>query len=174
MQVVEFYREERLNPAGLMLSEIWEFSLGAMEMDHDYIQWIFPSNEPSQMNADAPTLTVQEMEIIQADPELQAKIKKSFLKFLDFLGLVLTSETADRAEIGDMAPTEKRPDPQWWMKKFNHNMLRVTRVLKAMRLAGMSKYSDALYVALTNHIGKFSSNTLSHWDHAAFQPLWEP
>ena len=60
------------------------FSLYEMEENHDYIQFLFPSNEPSMFNMDAPILTLEEAEIFQEDPELQVKILMSFVKFLNF------------------------------------------------------------------------------------------
>src|SRR5690348_12235655 len=87
MKIVEFYRNERGNINGHRLDDVMGFSLGAMEMDHDYIQFILPSNETSSMNGDAPTLTREEATILSEDPELREKVKASFLKFIDFLGL---------------------------------------------------------------------------------------
>lgn len=49
MEIVKFYRGERGNQNGDMLDDILTWKFGALDMDHDFIQWLFPSNEPSQM-----------------------------------------------------------------------------------------------------------------------------
>lgn len=172
MRVVEFYRGEIPNQSGVTLEQMMQFTLGEMEMDHDYIQWMFPSNEPSMLNCDAPVLTKEESEIFKADPELQQKVLDSFYKFLNFLGLEASISESGTMWIEEIAPTESRPDPQWWMKSFNHNMLRVTRVLKCMRLTGHLDPALALHGFLKSHQDKFSENTRKYWYDATFEPLW--
>ena len=75
MKIVEFYRGERgyscaddiamrerdhIPVRGDTLDEIMKWPDEWLEEDHDYIQWLFPSTEPSQMNSAAPTLTRDE------------------------------------------------------------------------------------------------------------------
>lgn len=169
--IVDFYCGERGNQNGTKLDEMMNYTLGQMEMDHDYIQWMFPSNERSRMNGDAPTLSKVEANWFQDTPDLQEKVKLSLIKFLDFLGLELKEEN-DQVLIADIIPTEDRSHPQLWMKSFNHNMLRVTRVLKCLRLVGLDKYALALFDALRRHRDKFSLNTFTHWTQAVKFELW--
>lgn len=171
MKVVEFYRGERGNVMGHTLAEIMQYSLGAMEMDHDYIQWILPSNETSAMNGDAPTLTKEEAIILSEDPELRERVKASFLKFIDFLGLELTG-TEGEPVVDSLLSTQERPNPTRWMDHFNHNMLRVTRCLKCMRLTGHENYALALFEFLKQNQSTFSINTFGHWSKATFDDLW--
>lgn len=178
MKIVEFYRGERGNHLGVTLDQMMAFSPEDMEMDHDYIQWMFPSNEPSGLNCDAPVLTYEESLIFVNDPELQEKVKQSFVKYLGFLGFVLTKDDETDVTIGLMEPTEKRPDPQLWTREFNHNMLRVTRVLKCLRLTGNNWYAVALFDALRafDHARqsptRFSMNTWKFWSVAVKENLW--
>ena len=165
MQIVKFYREEIPNPDGWYLADMWKFTKGELEMDHSYVQWLFPSNEPSQMNCDALTLTLEESRIFQNDPELQAKVKKSFLKMLDFFGFELVSENG----LMSIKPLESMPK---WLTHFNHNMLRVTRVLKCLRLTGLGQYAILFYHALSDYRDKVSENTWKYWAEAIQGDLW--
>lgn len=168
MKIVEFYRGERGNGEGHTLAEIMTWSNGALEVDHDYVQWMFPSNERSMLNGDAPTMTKQESQVFEADPELQEKVKQSFVRFLEFLDfkLVQDDETGVKIEPKD----ENIP---WFIRgPFNHNMLRVTRVLKCLRLTGNTKYAVAFYTALLEFKNLLSTNTWSYWQGAVFDPLW--
>lgn len=167
MKIVEFYRGERGNQNGDTLEQIMGYSLGAMEVDHDYIQWLLPSNEPSMLNCDAPVLTREEAKILSSDPELKAKLRQGYQKFFYFLGLRLTSDDEHGATLEVVEPTQERKDPLWWLRSFNHNMLRVTRALKSMRLTGNPTYATALYDFLQAHRSEVSSNTWAYWQNAA-------
>lgn len=172
MKIVEFYRGERPNHMGVTLDEMMQFTHGQLEMDHDYVQWMFPSNEASMLNVEAPVLTKEEAYIISSDPELREKVKQSFIKMLDFFGFVLTKDEEGSVLIEDMPPTEKRKQPQRWLMSFNHNMLRATRVLKCLRLCGLTEHALAFYNALRNHKVKVSTNTFKYWTDAIMVPLW--
>jgi len=159
-KIVDFYREECGNNNGHMLKEILSWSNGALEMDHDYIQWLFPSNEQSNFNCDAPTLTQEEAAIFQADPSLKEKVRESFqriLKFFEFDG----EET--------IKPTQEVP---LWLQAFNHNMLRATRVIKSLRLLGLDAEAAAFYKCLEGFKDRVSGNTFEYWRAAAQDPLW--
>jgi hypothetical protein len=170
MKIIEFYRGSGRNNVGYTLKNMRGFSHDWMEVDHDYIQWLFPSNEPSMMNDEAPVMTKEESEIFKADPELQEKMKESLLQFLDFLGLRLVGD--DLMSIQAKEPTERIKNPVWWMGEFNHNMLRITRCLKSLRLTGLDRYAAALFDFLQENKSKFSSNTFGHWTRAVTEPLW--
>lgn len=172
MKIVDFYRGECGNTNGVLLTEIWTWSHGAMEMDHDWVQWVFPSPEQSQLNGDAPTLSKAESTIFCSDPELQDRVRTSLLRMLDFLGFYLAQDD-EMVKIERIEPTEERPNPQWWLGAFNHNMLRVTRVLKSLRSTGLHRYALALYDALRPYKEKMSPNTWGHWTRAVFDPLWK-
>ena len=173
MQIVEFYRGTRGNQNNAKLEDILKWSNGALEMDHDYVQWMFPSNEVSMMNAHAPVMSKEESEIFQNDPELKEKAKQSFVRFLNFLQLKLVQDD----ELVVIEPLVELPK---WMRRFNHNMLRVTRVLKSLRLTGNTKYANALYSCLqaiaanpVNEEYAISENTWNYWHGAVFEPLWK-
>lgn len=172
MQVVDFYRGDRGNQNGTLLEQMMQYTHGELEMDHDYVQWMFPSNETSMLNVDAPVLTKEESEIFHADLELRDKVKQSFIKMLDFFGFYLAQDDNGTVLIEDLAGTDKRPQPQRWLHSFNHNMLRATRVLKCLRLTGLTEYALAFYDALRRHKVKVSQNTFKYWTDAITLPLW--
>jgi hypothetical protein len=173
MEIVRFYKGMCGNNVADTLEDVWTWSHGKLEMDHDWIQWAFPSNEPSKMNSAAPTLSRTQAEVFKQDAELQQKVKKSFLVFLDFLGLKMVRDD-EVVEIVAKDPSEdKEKDPLWWTKEFNHNMLRVTRVLKSLRLTGHQKYADALFKTLLTFKDRLSANSFRHWTRATFDDLWE-
>ena len=162
MKLVDFYREEIGNTNGHKWSEIMSWSDGAWEMDHDYIQFMFPSNEPSQLNGDAPTMTKEESDIFIADSTLTSKVGESFNRFLSFLGMRLEGDEV-------VSTTGELPEV---LRHFNHNFLRITRCLKALRLTGNEVLANAFYKGLEKYKENVSANTWSHWSNAVSQPLW--
>lgn len=165
MRIVSFYREEIPNQNGAFLKDIMKFSHGAMEMDHDYVQWLFPSNERSMLNGEAPTLTKEESEVFQNDPVLKEKVRQAFYKFLDFLALHIDPT------LDVISPKETENLP-WWLRSFNHNMLRITRCLKCLRLTGNTDLAVKLFNYLRTVSDKVSVNTMSYWRHATNENLW--
>lgn len=165
MKIVEFYRGERGNQNGDMLEEIWNWPHGFWEADHDFVQWLFPSNEQSRMNHAAPVLTAEESAIFSSDPELQNRVKQSFIHMLDFLEFKL-------ARDDDVIVIEPKVETPWWLKRFNHNMLRVTRILKCLRLTGLERYAKAFYEALQPFQPTLSVNSWEHWAKAVSDDLW--
>lgn len=168
MQIVDFYRGERGNNVGHTLADMMTWTNGQLEMDHDWVQWVFASNERSMMNGEAPVLTKDESKIFESDPELQDKVKQSFIRMLTFLDFKLTKDDESGVFI-----EPKDDNIPWWIRgSFNHNMLRMTRVLKCLRLTGLTQYAMAMYDALREFKDKVSHNTWSYWHGAVFDPLW--
>ena len=165
--IVEFYRGEMPNQAGCFLYDMWSFSPGEYEMDHDYVQWMFPSNEMSGLNCDAPVMTMEESAIFQTDDHLKDCVRYSFYKILNFFGFRCI-ESAGAPIIEPLELEESRN----WLKQFNHNMLRVTRILKCLRLTGLTEYAIAFYDALRPYKETLSSNTWGFWTRAIMDPLW--
>ena len=89
------------------------------ETTHDYIQWLFPLDEPSRSVNDAPVLTELEIDEIRESSLAQANLAKSARWFLGFL--------------------ERN---NHWITKYNHNHLRITRVIKALRLLTSDEAAD--------------------------------
>jgi len=166
MQIIEFYRGERGNTNGDMLDEIMTWTDGQLEMDHDWVQFVFGSNEPSMLNGDAPTMTVKEALLFRESPVLKEKVKKAFVRFLTFLGFELLRD--------DNEILIKAKEVPWWLRVgFNHNNLRVTRLLKCLRLTGLKHYAVALHDALGEFQHLSSENTKNFWERATYGSLWD-
>ena len=156
MKCVQFYKGEIPNKKNCWLYQMIKWSNFTLEADHDYIQWMFPSNEPSQMVADSPVLTKEESEIFQSDISLQEKVKTSFRRFLNFLDFELVNE-----EIKPMKDV-----PSWIAAESLHNMMRITRMFKSLRLTGNEEYAKLFFKSLKPYRDKVSSNTWNYWENA--------
>lgn len=142
-ELIEFLRGKGRDAAGRRLSDIWAMNDAELERHHDYIQWMFPLDEPSGANPSAPHLTPDEIEVLRKDTAARANIRRSLDRMLGFLGF---------AWGGDRRSLVLSPHfPQQaanWLSTGNHNFLRVTRILRSLVLVGEGDAARALLAAL--------------------------
>jgi hypothetical protein len=86
-RVIGFYSGEEPDHRGRYLHEIQQWTDAQLEAVHDFIQWLFPLPEPSGFNAAAPILTRESIQEFRTGPELQQKLRVSFLRMMGFYGL---------------------------------------------------------------------------------------
>ena len=109
--VLNFLEEKSGDHQKRMISEIWGWSDDAWESEHDFIQWLFPLNEKSMAVPNAPVIREPEISWIKESETAQIALRRS----------------ADRYKI--FLAGEK-----YWKLSHNHNHLRITRVIKSLRL----------------------------------------
>ncbi len=163
-QLTDFYRGEGSDAEGRRLGEVLAWPDGSLEAVHDFIQWLFPLPEPSRFNPDAPLLTPEDIAAFRREPALRANLRRSFERILPFLGL---AESAG----GDVVegPNFARRAPDVWNYP-NHNWLRITRVLRSLRLLGLEAEAQALYRRLADFHGRrrfpIGDDTFRYWTGA--------
>ncbi len=144
-RLVRFYRNQAPDHAGRMLEEILNWSDEALERTHDYIQWLFPNRDPSPVNPLAPTVDDSAVSAFAADADLRANLQRAFERMARFYGLAIQREGQRMRIIRS---------PQWpqrsanWLTSGNHNLLRITRILKCLRLLGLEATAAAFFEAL--------------------------
>jgi len=178
--LLAFLRGTGTDYHGRRLQDILEWDFDQMERVHDYVQWVFPTDEASRHNARAPLLTLEMQQTICRDEELRAALRRSLRKFCAFLGL----EVLELDEGGERprAVVRRGPDfdaraPVCWQTRGrgNHNWLRLSRVLRCLRLVGLDDEAAALLACLESlHAeGVHCSAALPHWrERAAVVPVW--
>ena len=136
-QLIEFYRRTGTDAQGRTLDQILAFGDDEMESCHDFIQWLFPLEQASAFNSQTPILTKQDIQVFRGDGSLRANLSNSFDRFLAFLGLAREDQ-----EIGPAADFASK---QSVFTSPNHNWLRITRVLHALRLLGLEDEAQVLF-----------------------------
>jgi hypothetical protein len=161
---MDFYRGNSPDSEGRRLMEVWAFSDDDLELAHDWVQWLFPLREPSRFNPDAPLLTDEEVAAFQTDPLLHGNLRRSFERFLAFLGL----EWIEGGRVTE-GPNFPARVPEVWSYP-NHNWLRITRVLSSLRLLGLGDEARALYDRLkalyTSRRFPITADTFKYWSEA--------
>lgn len=162
-RITDFYLKNSANCDGLTLENIWSFSDEDLESSHDVIQWLFPTIEPSMFNPDAPSLSKKDIDLWGINPELKANLKESFNRFLSFAGF-------DYCD-GQIVLKSKKKNV-WW--GFNHNWLRITRVLNCLSTLGLELECKDLYQALKvmyeSKEYEISDEVFSYWRKASRLP----
>ena len=126
--ILAFLEHRGLDYQHRTLREVWAFSDYEIEHTHDFIQWIFPTLEPSSNVIGSPKITACELELVCISNKATSSILHSAEWFTCFL-----------------ERTGK------WKQGYDHNHLRVTRMLKSLVLIGYRKKALELFKRLTNH-----------------------
>ncbi|MGZ3896759.1 MAG: opioid growth factor receptor-related protein [Flavisolibacter sp.] len=166
--IVEYYKGQAPDSEGRMLGEVQGWNFDRLERVHDYIQWLFPLNEPSSANPKAPILTESDIHAFQHSTLIRESLLASFRVLLSFYGLELMQTEAG---IGINRKTSFKERSGTWLRNNNHNYLRITRILKCLQIAGLEAYARAFFLVLQNIYqspdGKLiGARTFRYWNDA--------
>ena len=145
--ITKFYRDEA-NPSGYTWTEVMSWSDDDLERVHDFIQWLFPTDERSRFNPDAPVLEAGDVAAFQS-ADLQQRLSDAVERFRKFY------------KFGSNAPR--------WAMPFDHNLLRITRIIRCLALlkgaAAATAFKDeAKRTALTSAMPLHGS--IAFWEKA--------
>ena len=157
---------------GRSFDEILGWDDVRLEMVHDYIQWIFPLPERSGANPWAPVLDRATIAAIRNSAEMQGRLRAAFLRMLAFYGFALES---DQVVEGPRFVAAARN----WLHAGNHNHLRLTRMLRSLRVLGLEHEAGVLWEALRplyereSGAGRrtITAETVAFWRQAATSPV---
>jgi len=110
-QLIGFHLKGHRTPQGLAANDMLQFGDIEIEESHAWVQWVFPSPEPSQFDKTAPTLTWQEAVTLASDAKFIERLENATARYLKFLA---------------------RNDH--WLQKHNHNHLRISRIILSLRI----------------------------------------
>lgn len=170
-KVLHFYTGVAPDDRGRYLSEILKWSDDELERVHNYIQWLFPLIERSGFNPSAPVLGDQTVQEFQSRPDLQRNMRASFLRMLAFYGLEM-DESIPGPRVRRSRFFKERSGN--WLRASNHNHLRITRILKSMRVLGLDAEATAFFDCLVNIYNEesakdfpgISDETFRYWQTA--------
>jgi len=142
---LRFYRGDGPDSEGRRLDEILAWDDRFLEGVHDYIQWLFPLDEPSAFNLDAPLIAPSDRAAFATDPGLAGNVRRAFSRMLAFYGFRLVETgTTIQVERTEIWPSRSAV----WLRPHNHNFLRQTRIIKSLVLLGQPMLARAFGEAL--------------------------
>jgi hypothetical protein len=125
-RIIGFLSGERPDGQGRYQRDLLGWTDEQLESVHDFIQWMFPLTEPSPVNPDAPVLDQDTIREIRSRPDLQQSLRASAQRMRQFYA-----------------------GSRHWIVPGNHNHLRITRILKSLRLTGLGPEADSFFDWLT-------------------------
>jgi hypothetical protein len=157
---------------GRTYDEILRWDDERLEMVDDYIQWIFPLPEPSGANPWAPVLTQASISAIRSTPEMRQRVRAAYQRMMKFYGFQSAGERMVQSPA--FAAVSRN-----WLSAGNHNHLRLTRILRSMRVLGLEREAELLWDALRQlyEIEKsagrrsITDETFAFWMRAATEPI---
>ena len=152
--------------AGRTLAGILGWDDEQLEAVHDYIQWVFPTRQPSGVNPFAALVTAATVQAFELDARLRERLRHALDRMLVFYGLAWSGS---RIVIDDPRfPARARV----WLRPGNHNHLRLTRILESLATLGLVAAAQALQRCLLEDIcagpgvESVSPRTADFWRHA--------
>ena len=164
--ILDFYKGSGGNSGGWRLHEILAWSDEELEDVHDFIQWLFPLPEHSQANPFAPLLDAATISAFHNDEKLRRELRSALDRMLLFYGFVRHQDSIFEGE-------HFRTRAANWLTPGNHNHLRLTRMIRSLRILGLEVEAQALWKALQavyqseEGANSISQRTYNFWIRAA-------
>ena len=148
MDFLNFLSKEGNDFKGRTLESIWSFSDEDIERTHDFIQILFPLNKPSESAFHGYYLDSEDLiEQIRSNSKARENILKSSNWYLSFLTRNV-----------------------WlWNRNYDHNQLRITRVIECLRLLISEDEADIFYddvLKIIKDNNKVNQTSLNFWKNA--------
>lgn len=156
---IEFLSDLQKDQTGRTHSCILQFSEDEIENNHDFIQWIFPTKEPSRFNQYAPIIDNAFQKLFAESIVAQQNFCKSCNIFLKFIGFNCTGKNGSINKIHGAQMFYNRP---------THNLLRITRALTSLNQIGNKECSQRLFEQIkeiyNSNSDKISSTSFTFWE----------
>src|SRR5262245_48366990 len=91
-ELLAFYGDDGPNSSGYTLEQVLGWDDDDWELQHDFIQWLFATDEPSMYNPDAPVLDAATTARFRDDALLRHRLRRSFDRWLAFCGVIRTGD----------------------------------------------------------------------------------
>ena len=146
-RLASFLQGDGVDDCGRTIADILAWPAAELETRHDFIQWLFPLPEASRAVAGSPILTGEEAAAIHAS--------KAALSNLD---------AAAKRMLAFYAANDH------WLRSHDHNHLRITRIIRSLRLLVGNDAADAFRAGIRALAAEarapINSTTLRFWDEA--------
>jgi hypothetical protein len=142
--IVAFLTGEGVDGAGRSLKEVLALDDAELERRHDFIQWLFPLPEASRAVAGAPVLSAGDVRQLRGSPAARANLRAATARMSRFY-----AQTSH------------------WLAPHDHNHLRITRIIKSLRLLAGDAAADGFREAILSRVSgrrrSVSQMSLEFW-----------
>ena len=148
MDYLDFLSNGGVDFKGRKLEMIWSFTDEQIESIHDFVQIIFPLDKPSESTFHGYYLSSQEIiNKIKGNQTAKENILKSSKWYFSFL----------------------KRNIWLWNRKYDHNQLRITRVIECLRLLVSEEEADKFYenvLMIIEDDNRINEVSLNFWNKA--------
>ena len=158
--ILDFLSGDSEDHQSRIYSEMLEWSDIQLEECHDQIQWIFPLHEPSRKATTYPVLNEETVEAGRKNPKIIKNLRAAKDRFENFYGI---------GQYENFAKQDR------WCRDGNHNLLRITRIIRSLRLFDLEIEAQEFYdyaVEVANRCS-INQNTLNYWNKAWEDNVWD-
>lgn len=164
--VYDFYKKGGETPEGLTFEKFLASDDAFLERCHSHVQWVFPLQTPSAMVPNAPVIDAVELELLKRDDEVKERALLALNRMCQFWGF--PSYIYGEGRGITVPPPKAKPS---WVRRGDHNYLRMTRALWFFRSMGMMHAVNSLFRCLTEVYlawpKEVSEETYMYWLDAA-------
>lgn len=133
--------------AGRTHADVLALDDSELEQHHDFIQWLFPLPEPSAAVPGSPMLIDADITAVRGSAAAQVNLRAAAARMLAFY-----RTTAH------------------WLAPIDHNHLRITRIVRSLRLLTRDAEADAFRAAILERVSAeqapVNARALSYWTAA--------
>lgn len=159
-EIISFMEGEGTDHKGRIYQDTLSWSDVDLEQCHDQVQWIFPLHEDSRMARVWPVITKETAKAGRDNEKVLANLRAAKDRFEKFL-CIGENEDFTRQNL--------------WCRPRNHNLLRITRIIRSLRLFGLEEEAKSFYDKATeagNRCG-IDDITRGYWLKALTEDVWE-
>ncbi|KAI1131454.1 hypothetical protein F5Y10DRAFT_233687 [Nemania abortiva] len=175
-RLVDFYDPVAKGPdaRGRTLDEILGWSDERLETQHDYIQTVFPLPEESVFSFEAPVIDEETMLVFRQSPQMRRNLLRALKRMLGFYGFDVQGGEGPDSQLIITPKQDCERGFSRWLASRDHNHLRITRIIRSLRILGLEAAARDFYNALLevnktrNRVG---STSIGFWTRAMERPL---
>ena len=122
------------------------------------------------VNPEAPLIDLDTYHEFRKDPELRERLLMAFKYMAAFYGFDVSGGEKDCT----LTPKDnfEKIASRSWLTNFDHNHLRITRIIRSLRVLGLENVGTTFFEALEEHAGNtINARSRSVWKKAAERPL---
>ena len=129
---------------GRYYNQIISYDDKELEKDHTFIQWVFPTENPSMFHPEVPVVSKEQAAKLTNITVVKENLHRMFVRMLLFYGIRLISnvELEETKDDNVVMITQGRRTSwvfekeriEQWVQEGNHNLLRISRILESLRL----------------------------------------
>lgn len=157
--IIKFLSNKQCDYKGRLYSDILHCTDREMELCHDQVQWIFPLHEASGHALTYPIINRDIVTECKDNEEVLENISNAVKRMTNFYAF----------------DSKDRNKQKVWCKGFNHNLLRITRIIRSSRLLGLDEEANEFYRHAKDAGDYFDIGNVAkaYWWRARYEDLFK-